>query len=295
MNQSLRIDDALDVTNQANQAKAGAGDMANTLVDISATSCGEWQRHKENPEPHRELYEREGGTIVDGKGSPCCITKWGNVLFINGNKKDIRRENLVLVLNGEAMRMKLHEFPKTDGVFIAALPMPMDPGAREMADMPALCRNEGLRADHKRAKDFDETQRLKERAAKALFDPNYVPEKHCGVCGSMTTGMKTKSRGGGPNWYRLRTSRGRELIQPGEEVQCCNCYHNQHARKRRLERKMEMTQSVSAKSAEIERPLKTKAKVRTVTQKIHARRPAPVQSLTGETAAAVVVAGEQSK
>jgi hypothetical protein len=84
----------------------GSGDMAITLVDISATLVTR-KYIREVISAHRRVWE---------KYYKCSILPWGQIHFINGDKTDIRIENMVLLRRGGSALLLNHESPKTDGV-----------------------------------------------------------------------------------------------------------------------------------------------------------------------------------
>jgi hypothetical protein len=54
--------------------------------------------------------------------------------------------------------------------------------------------------------------------------------RQCARCGSTMTRKRSEKKGGGPDWYKLRTGKG-EHIKSDDQLQCARCYNKQRGQK----------------------------------------------------------------
>jgi HNH endonuclease len=200
-------------------------------------SCYQNEYQKNVVRAHRRVWEKH-------QPFPCCLVRWYECCFKNGNKKDIRIENLELFKRGTSSSMArripagrrcmICRRSKTSRKFYPSTGH-LNPVwfKKDGGYICNNCRTNERRDDDKRAADFDEYIRIIEMGQKMLFDPNFKkPLDQCAVCHSTTTKKRSKKKGGDPDWYRLRTGKGGH-IKPGDQLQCDHCYHEQNRAKRK--------------------------------------------------------------
>lgn len=150
---------------------------------------------------HRRLYEEY---------YKCSLLSWGQIHFINGNKKDMRIENMQLLLRGGSARMKMPRIPKDRRCMNTMCYSPWsakgDWTKRPGGYLCNSCRSQEARMEHRDelkeiSEDVDEPRHFNDYAKRKRFDPNFRPWTQCAICHSRTTGNKK----GKPRWYKYPT------------------------------------------------------------------------------------------
>jgi hypothetical protein len=195
-----KIDD--DGRHQKEHWAKGHGDYAGGYLCYFCN--GEIYR-REHPEPHRRVYENH---------YKCCLLPKTEVRFKNGDKTDIRIENLEVLWRGQSCSLG-RRIPKdrrcmTCRGFEAHGDWTKRPGGYICNSCRATAVREELREDRRDRRIHKLEQRMQS-------DPDFTKPKRCAVCHSTTT----YKRDGVPEWYRSGDA---------GEVQCNRCYNKQNRR-----------------------------------------------------------------
>jgi hypothetical protein len=175
---------------------------------------------------HRRIYEQHYNV---------CLLRWTEIRFRNGDKTDKRIENLETVVRGTHANLAKGLIPKNRRCVDCGRKSSGNWYKRENGFICVACLHAAKRRDSQRTKErtkeINELSILLEKAKKLEANPNFVfePPHRCTICGSTTSGKKSKARGESPDWYRLnplsKNSKRQSDIKEGEQAQCYRCYH----------------------------------------------------------------------
>jgi hypothetical protein len=132
---------------------------------------------------------------------------------------------MVLHVRGTSSSLKKGRIPKDRRCAVCGSPEAHGDWSKidDKYFMCSSCHTAAERADRKRAQDESELDRVRRKAVKILFDPNYKPPppKHCVLCHSTTTRIRYRNgyRYPKPLWYEFGSA---------GDVQCDKCYDKQH-------------------------------------------------------------------